>query len=134
MNKQKLFFTIFGVVVVLVVVGLVWQSKRAGSPAQNDTAVRALAQCLKDGGATFYGAFWCPHCQDQKALFGSAAELLPYTECAPQDGNGQTQACADAKITSYPTWRFKDGSELKGAIALATLAEKTGCPPVPISN
>ena len=28
-----------------------------------------FAQCLKDKGATFYGAFWCPHCKAQKALF-----------------------------------------------------------------
>ncbi len=26
----------------------------------------AFAQYLKDKGAVFYSAFWCPHCQDQK--------------------------------------------------------------------
>lgn len=26
----------------------------------------SFASCLKDSGVTFYGAFWCPHCRDQK--------------------------------------------------------------------
>jgi hypothetical protein len=43
----------------------------------------ALAQCLADKGATFYGAYWCPHCNNQKLAFGSrASKKLPYVECA----------------------------------------------------
>ena len=30
----------------------------------------ALTQHLKQVGAKMYGAFWCPHCQEQKQLFG----------------------------------------------------------------
>ena len=41
-----------------------------------------FAQCLKEEGAVFYGAFWCPHCQRTKAMFGSAAASLPYVECS----------------------------------------------------
>jgi len=86
-----------------------------------------FAQCLKDKGATFYGAFWCPHCQKQKAMFGSAVKLLPYVECSTPDGKAQLQACIDKKIDNYPTWEFADGSRLTGEVALTSLAEKTGC-------
>lgn len=86
-----------------------------------------LAQCLTDAGAVFYGAFWCPHCQAQKRLFGDAADLLPYVECSTPDGEGQLPICAEAEIKSYPTWVFADGTRLSGEVPLATLAEKTNC-------
>jgi hypothetical protein len=93
------------------------------SPGKYD----AFATCLKDKGATFYGAFWCPHCQDQKKLFGSSVHLLPYVECSTPDASAQTQVCIDKKITSYPTWIFADGSILNGLIPLQQLADKTSC-------
>lgn len=44
-----------------------------------------LARRLKAAGAKMYGAFWCSHCQEQKAEFGAAAQKdLPYVECYPQ--------------------------------------------------
>ncbi|MEK6827042.1 MAG: hypothetical protein AABX99_00990, partial [Nanoarchaeota archaeon] len=52
-----------------------------------------FAQCLKDKGAVFYGAFWCSHCIAQKKLFGSSAKLLPYVECSTADASGQAQIC-----------------------------------------
>jgi len=87
----------------------------------------AFAQCITDSGAKFYGAFWCPHCQDQKKEFGDSAHLLPYVECSTSDSVGQTQECKDKGITGYPTWIFKDGSELSGKVEMKTLAEKTAC-------
>ncbi len=87
----------------------------------------SLATCIKDSGAVFYGAFWCPHCQAQKKLFGSAEQYLPYVECSTPDGNSQLKICEDKKITSYPTWIFKDGSILTGEIPLKDLATKTSC-------
>lgn len=87
----------------------------------------AFAQCIKASGATFYGAFWCPHCQNQKAMFGDSVKFLPYVECSTPDGTAQLQVCKDASVTGYPTWVFKDGSRLTGEVQLATLAQKTGC-------
>ncbi len=87
----------------------------------------ALAQCLKESGAVFYGAFWCPHCKKQKELFGAAVSALPYIECSTADGNSQTPICAAKGIKSYPTWKFADGSELTGEVALDKLAEKASC-------
>ena len=88
----------------------------------------SFAQCIKASGATFYGAFWCPHCQNEKKLFGDSVRFLPYVECSTPDGSAQLQVCKDASVQSYPTWVFKDGSRLTGEIPLDQLAEKTGCP------
>ncbi len=89
--------------------------------------------CLKDKGATFYGAFWCPHCKAQKKLFGSSAKYLPYIECSTADASGQTKECIDKKIEGYPTWELADGTRIPNdsvdgaGVKLETLAEKTGC-------
>lgn len=87
-----------------------------------------LAQCLKDKGAIFYGAFWCPHCQEQKKRFGNSEKLLPYVECSQPDGKTQTQVCIDKGIQQYPTWVFADGSTTTGEQWPADLAKKADCP------
>jgi thiol-disulfide isomerase/thioredoxin len=112
-------------VAILFIVFVVWLIRTPGiqAPSKYD----GLATCIKDSGTTFYGAFWCPHCQAQKALFGTAEKLLPYVECSTPDGSGQTQVCKDAGVTGYPTWVFKDGSRLSGEVSLADLAQKTSC-------
>src|SRR3989344_5693960 len=89
--------------------------------------VVALAVCLNNKGAIFYGAFWCPHCQRQKAMFGKSANLLPYEECSTPDKRGRLQICIDEEITNYPTWIFADGSRETGEVSLSRLAEKTVC-------
>lgn len=97
------------------------------SNAFPDATLASLAQCLTEKGAKFYGAFWCPHCKNQKEMFGESASLLPYVECSTPDGNGQLDVCKDNKITSYPTWEFSDGSRESGEVSLEKLSEKTGC-------
>ncbi len=99
----------------------------------NIVTTDSFATCLKDKGAVFYGAFWCPHCQDQKKEFGSSAKLLPYIECSTPDGQAQTQICTDKKIEGYPTWIFADGSKLTGKATFEQLADKTSCP-LPTNN
>ncbi|MDP1624944.1 MAG: hypothetical protein Q8L64_04200 [bacterium] len=106
--------------VVLIVFGMIWY---ASKPGQYDT----FASCIADSGAKFYGAFWCQHCQDQKAIFGKSASKLPYIECAQPSGNGQLQVCIDADIQSYPTWDTPEGDRLKGVLSMAQLASMTQC-------
>ena len=86
-----------------------------------------FAKCIKESGALFYGAFWCPHCQDQKHAFGTSAKYLPYIECSTPDSKGQLDVCKDAGIQAYPTWKFSDGSKQEGDMTLEKLAEKTSC-------
>lgn len=118
MKNKKLYLFGGGVLVVAALFGI-----NAFTPGDND----ALAQCIADSGATFYGAFWCPHCQSQKQAFGKSQRLLPYVECSTPDGQGQLQVCTDATVQSYPTWEFADGERMSGELPLTTLAEKTGC-------
>lgn len=88
----------------------------------------ALAHCIASTTTLFYGAFWCPHCHNQKNEFGDAAQYLPYVECSTPDGSGQLAVCTDAGVKNYPTWVFPDGSRLTGEVSVATLSQKTGCP------
>lgn len=123
--QQKIFFGVIGLLILGVIGMVVLKSgdSISSGPGKYDT----FAMCLKDKGAIFYGAFWCPHCQSQKKLFGSSAKLLPYVECSTPDGQAQTQICIDKKISGYPTWEFADGTQLNGEIPLVQLAEKTSC-------
>lgn len=122
---MKTKFTLFIIILIGVVVGLGYLLNKP-TVSKYD----GLAQCIKDSGAKFYGAFWCPHCQAQKKLFGGAAKYLPYIECSTP-GHEQTQECKDKKIEGYPTWELADGTRLpledSAGISLATLAQKTQC-------
>lgn len=123
--------TIQIIVGLLVVAGIVLiATQGGGNDAQEQKeGLVELAQCLEENGAKFYGAFWCPHCQDQHRLFGrKGSDELPYIECSTPDGNNQTEVCKEAEISSYPTWRFADGSELGGTQGVEALAEAAGCP------
>ena len=83
----------------------------------------ALAKHLTDIGAKKYGAFWCPHCYDQKQLFGKEAfSEVNYVECDNQGKNPQRQVCMAAGIQSFPTWEI-DGKFYPGTKTLAELAE-----------
>ena len=119
---------IYIALIIVLIVGLV--IARNASDRQVSTATSkydAFAECISNAGAKFYGAYWCPHCQDQKKLFENSKKL-PYIECSTPDGKGQTKVCADAGVTGYPTWIFADGSREDGLLQFDTLAEKTNCP------
>ena len=113
------------VVAVLVALLLGWKlyANLTAPPGELD----AFARCLKESGAKFYGASWCPHCQTQKDLFGKSVKLIPYVECSVPGGQGASYLCRNAKVESYPTWVFADGSRVSGSQTLEYLAEKTAC-------
>jgi thiol-disulfide isomerase/thioredoxin len=127
MNKYT--YSLIGIVFL----GLVaWLIITPGKPSKYDD----FAKCINDKETvTFFGAFWCPHCQAQKARFGKSAKYLPYVECSTPDGQGQLQVCIDKGITTYPTWEFASGTtatatsteRIVGEMELADLAAKTEC-------
>jgi len=89
-----------------------------------------FAKCLTDRGVKMYGAWWCPHCQEQKAKFGATSfKLAPYVECGVQgDISVRTQVCKDEGIQHYPTWQFPPtGERVERVFELDDLSEKTGC-------
>jgi uncharacterized membrane protein/glutaredoxin len=87
-----------------------------------DPTLVALAEHLGARGAVFYGASWCPHCQQQKDLFGAAASRLPYIECSPNGPRAaRATACETAGIRNYPTWVI-DGRHIERVMTPAMLA------------
>jgi hypothetical protein len=89
-----------------------------------------FAQCLKDRGAKMYGAWWCPHCQEQKEKFGETSfKLAPYVECGvPGDIRGKNPVCQQDGITHYPTWQFPPtGQRVERVFSLEELSDRTGC-------
>ena len=94
-----------------------------------DPMVRALAEHLADEGALFYGASWCPHCQQQKQLFGASADRLPYIECSPAGPNTpQAPSCSRAGVQNYPTWVINGRVTAGEVLSLAQLADASGFP------
>ena len=112
------------IIVALIVAGIGMSLVVRTSPSKLDP----FAQYLKDKGVVFYGAFWCPHCQATKKMFGTAARLLPYVECSTPDGKEQLQICKDKDIKSYPTWTFPNSTTtLTGERTLQELSDASGC-------
>jgi hypothetical protein len=87
----------------------------------------AFAQCLAAKPAKMYGAYWCPHCTDQKAMFESSFHYVPYVECGVPGSRDEAQVCKDAGIKHFPTWEFAGGERLEGTQSLLFLGTKTGC-------
>ncbi len=90
-----------------------------------DTYEARLADHLAATGSVMYGAYWCPHCADQKELFQQAADQMPYVECAADGDNAQPELCQQKGIQAYPTWEI--GGQLHlGVQSLNELATMTG--------
>ena len=124
MENKFVFAFIGGLIVLIAAIGIInfiSQDKQGGKE------LIPFAQCLKQKGIVFYGAFWCPHCQATKTMFGAAKSELPYVECSTPDGKDQTQICKDKSVAEYPTWVFPDGTRLTGEQTLQSLSEKSGC-------
>ncbi|MEM7795139.1 MAG: vitamin K epoxide reductase family protein [Cyanobacteria bacterium P01_C01_bin.118] len=139
-DQGALFFrgVIMGVVTLVATIGM--YSISINGPAANASgntgpaitntsgaAEVALAKHLKEVDAKMYGAYWCPHCFDQKQLFGQEAKkYMPYIECAEDGANSQTSLCRSVpEITGFPTWEV-NGEFLPGTQTLTTLAEASG--------
>lgn len=86
-----------------------------------------LASHLTSSGAKMYGAYWCPHCAEQKELFADGAKQLPYIECDRNGENPQAQLCADKGVQGYPTWEI-NGQLYPGTQSIDTLANLSGYP------
>jgi hypothetical protein len=87
---------------------------------------KALGEWLRQRGITFYGAWWCPACFQQKNLFGrEAGNRLPYVECDKEE-NGRRQ-CQAAAVKAYPTW-VMGSQRLEGVQSIEQLKRWSGFP------
>ncbi len=113
---------IIGVIILALVAFFVIRGiQNARQPGEFD----AFTQCLTDSNVTYYGAFWCPNCQEQERLFGRSKRFINYVECStPQ--RTQKAVCNEAGIEAYPTWDI-DGFRVQGVQPLESLALATSC-------
>jgi glutaredoxin len=85
-----------------------------------------LARHLSKIGAKIYTSYTCPHCHEQKQLFGQEAfSLINNIECHPDGENAQPQLCRNAGIKGVPTWEIK-GKFAVGVQSLNELANLSG--------
>jgi len=88
----------------------------------------SFARCLASRNTKMYGLYWCPHCADQKQLFGSAFRYVPYVECAIKDKPGVlAPACQAVGVKLFPSWQFGNEPPKEGELSLQDLSAKTGC-------
>ena len=139
----KLFFKGFLMSVAVLLAGLIWSSSVdpstqeisnnvQGLPpaviAKSSPAQIKLAEHLTKEGAVMYNAYWCPHCHDQKEMFGKeAAEKLNLIECSKDGFNNKRELCEAKNITGFPTWEI-NGSLDSGVKSLKELAELSNYP------
>jgi len=113
---------IMGIVIVAIIltIFLTNNSKEVGK--YDD-----FAKCVTENGAKLYGAYWCPHCNEQKEMFGKSINHINYIECSLPNRGGQTQFCRQEGIEGYPTWEFQDETRQAGKLSFEELSQKTGC-------
>lgn len=108
---------------LIAVIGFfVWRMNDAPGGGQYDS----FAKCLTEKGVVMYGAYWCPHCQNQKKMFGESWDFVSYVECSLPNKGGQTAECTAKGIKGYPTWDI-NGVMISGELSIETLSEKSGC-------
>tara|TARA_Y100001970_G_C14258015_1_gene877055 strand:+ start:2558 stop:3499 length:942 start_codon:yes stop_codon:yes gene_type:complete len=144
-DRSKLFFRGFWVFLLVISGSLIWNSKiisanAAQSTDHNETRPNlppivqsksseeniTLAKYLSKKGIKMYSAYWCPHCHDQKEIFGNeAVKELTIIECAEDGFNNNHKLCTSKGITGYPSWEINGKIEM-GIQSLKELSIKSG--------
>ena len=134
----KLFFRGFLMSVAVLLAGLIWSSSVDPSTKKVSNIIQGmppavialsspekikLAEHLTNEGAVMYNAYWCPHCHDQKEMFGKeATKKLNLVECAKDGFNNKRELCEAKGITGFPSWEI-NGSIESGVKSLEELAK-----------
>ncbi|HEU5114816.1 MAG TPA: hypothetical protein VFT82_03550 [Candidatus Paceibacterota bacterium] len=121
MNKNTLSIAAF-VIAFLLIVGAV-AYVLVPRAKYSEKSLDAFALCLASKKITMYGAAWCPHCQAEKARFGSSFKYIPYVECPENE-----KLCIDKGVRGYPTWITEDGTKYEGEQGIEGLAKISSCP------
>jgi glutaredoxin len=115
-------------VILVILVGIVGitlaafaLSQSAPEPSYPEGTLDDFAKCLTEKGAVMYGANWCSHCQQQKALFGTSFQYVDFVDCEQSP-----DLCSLAGITAFPTWII-NGEKHTGTKPLDILAVYSEC-------
>lgn len=93
----------------------------------NNHRYDAFAKCLASSHTKMYGLYWCPHCAEQKAMFGKSFQFVPYVECAIKGTHDLTPECKAAGVKLFPSWQFGSNPPVEGVFPMQELSDKTGC-------
>ena len=140
-DPSQLLFRGFFLALAVLLGGLIWASvldparpdavaTGPGAPppvlTKSNPATIALAEHLTASGAVMYSAYWCPHCHEQKEMFGKeAAKNLKVVECAPTGQNNEAKLCQSKGIEGFPSWEI-NGELDSGVKQLPDLARLSG--------
>jgi hypothetical protein len=112
---------IYGVVAILLVGAYI------GGRYYKNRKYDSFAQCLATKQVKMYGLYWCPHCLEQKEMFGASFHFVPYVECAIKGSSEMAPECKAAGLKLFPSWQFGTEPPKEGVLSLEDLSEKTGC-------
>jgi uncharacterized membrane protein len=129
-DRGQLFFSGIAVAMVTLIgtLGVYSSINKDGTTTASGSAQVQLAQHLAKLDAQMFGAYWCPHCLNQKAMFGKEAfKKIDYVECDPKGENPRPQLCEEEKIEGYPTWKI-GGKLYEGEKTLEDLADLSNYP------
>lgn len=122
----NLFFAIFFIFCTVFIVSYAIHSAGADDDlGPSDRYQTNLAKHLGEDGAVMYGSFRCPHCIDQKKMFGEAFRNIRYVECHSMGPDPNPSLCLAKGIRSYPTWEI-NGRFYEGLLSLDELARISG--------
>ena len=141
-SREPMIYRGFIIALSVLIGGLIWSNNVDPSNAvdfSNDTekvspAITTsstpqkikFAKFLNENNIKMYSAYWCPHCHDQKQLFGKkAVKELVVVECAQDGKNSQYELCREKQIEGFPSWEI-NGEIYSGTKDLNDLAIMTG--------
>ena len=140
-NRETMFYRGLIVAFSVLMGGLIWSNQvdpsraneinlsteRVSPPITTVSSKEKInfAKFLNDNNIVMYSAYWCPHCNDQKQLFGKkAVEELTIVECAKDGKNNQFKLCQEKGIEGFPSWEINNDI-YSGTMSLNELAGMT---------
>ena len=141
-SREPMFYRGLIVALTILIGGLIWSNNVDPSKANDisNTSEKVspiittssspqkikFAKFLSDNNIKMFSAYWCPHCHDQKQLFGKkAVKELTIVECAKDGKDNQYELCREKEIQGFPSWEIK-GEIFSGVKDLNDLAIITG--------
>ncbi len=143
-SRETMFYRGSIITIIILLSGLIWSnqvdpananinisSSNNTSPIiKNKSSIKNIkfAKFLTEKGIVMYSAYWCPHCHDQKELFGKeASKELTIVECARDGKNNQFELCQEKGIEGFPSWEINN-QIYSGTRELKQLTELTNYP------
>lgn len=143
-SREPMLYRGMIVSLTILISGLIWSNQVDPAKASNTNINENLAplittksnsqkiefaRFLSKNNIVMYSAYWCPHCHDQKQLFGKlAVEQLNIVECAKDGVNNNYALCQKKEIDGFPSWEIKNEiySGVRDLKELAEIAEYKG--------